>query len=415
MTAAPNAGPPGRLVFTTTQLEVNEGEDIVTIEVERRDGFAGTLTVEALTVADTATAGEDYEARVGEDAEVSLTDGQTHASFNVTILDDDIYEEPDEELVVTLESEELRILIRDNGDAGHFQLRDAVVNVAEDVEGGAAAVTVIRIGGSSGAAEVLWTTEDASATGGADFSAPASPQTLEFADGQTEAVLTVPVTNDDVYEHGDESFVVRLTSIATPAGATFDAGLTTTINIQDDGDSSVPGVPPPPAQYLSSGGRIELTLEAPLDTGATAIAGADLVMSLYSVGEDGATLTLVEQGPPGVFVVYGLQASRLYGFKARASNVEGDGPLSGLGSASTSSASAPTPPPAPTEVATTGGSISVSWSAPLDAGGVALVGYELRMGAVDDQDAVVEGSWSTVLTTAGLEVSNNKRSPPSVV
>lgn len=87
--------------------------------------------------------------------------------------------------------------------------RDAY-SVAE--EAGAIAITVTRSGGSGGAVSVDYTTQDGTATAGADYNATSG--TLSFADGELSKTFTVSLLDDALVE-GDETVTL---SLANPTG-----------------------------------------------------------------------------------------------------------------------------------------------------------------------------------------------------
>ncbi len=95
-------------------------------------------------------------------------------------------------------------IIDDEGGAGVFSLSP---NVASVSEGGVLSFTVRREGGSAGAVSVLVMTVEGEASEGADYTALS--QQLEFSDGTTERLLTVPILDDSIPE-GDEGFRVQL-------------------------------------------------------------------------------------------------------------------------------------------------------------------------------------------------------------
>jgi VCBS repeat-containing protein len=73
--------------------------------------------------------------------------------------------------------------------SGSFQFDQAAETFANTA--GTAAVTVDRVGGSTGAASVDYTTMDGTALAGTDYTTTSG--TLNFSDGQTSAIINVPV------------------------------------------------------------------------------------------------------------------------------------------------------------------------------------------------------------------------------
>lgn len=76
---------PGTLAFDSDGVHVRESAGAVTLTVERTGGAAGAVTVAWATVDGTAAAGSEYVAGGGA---LAFADGQTRASFQVTLLDD---------------------------------------------------------------------------------------------------------------------------------------------------------------------------------------------------------------------------------------------------------------------------------------------------------------------------------------
>jgi len=93
---------------------------------------------------------------------------------------------------------------------------------------GAALITVTLDLSSAVTATVSFTTSDGTASGVSDY-APVS-QTLTFAPGATVVTVTVPITDDVVYE-GNETTNLELSN---PNGATLGAPNTATLTIVDD-------------------------------------------------------------------------------------------------------------------------------------------------------------------------------------
>lgn len=89
---------PGKVQFSASSSNVSEAAGTATIFVSRTNGSAGTVTVDYSTSNGTATAGSDYQSASGT---LTFIDGQTSASFNVPILQDDTGE-ADESVFITL-------------------------------------------------------------------------------------------------------------------------------------------------------------------------------------------------------------------------------------------------------------------------------------------------------------------------
>ena len=85
-------------------------------------------------------------------------------------------------------------------------------------------VKVTRTGDDSGAVSVNYATTDGTATAGSDYTATSG--TLDFAAGELTKFISVPITNDNLFENADETFSLTLSSptnsaiLVTPTAAT---------------------------------------------------------------------------------------------------------------------------------------------------------------------------------------------------
>ncbi|MEP0915836.1 PA14 domain-containing protein [Leptolyngbya sp. DQ-M1] len=173
------------------------------------------------------------------------------------------------------------------------------VTVNEDA--GTVSIRIDRVSGSDGVATVRYTTGEASARAGTDFTATAGQ--LTFAAGETSKTVTIPILNDNI-EEGSESFGFGLgetsgaalginrTSLITiidndaPTSYTFSAAVfnenenagTATITVQRSGSTSTAGS----ISYATSNG--------------TATAGSDYTATAgtlsFAPGETSKTFTI---------------------------------------------------------------------------------------------------------------------------
>lgn len=149
------------------------------------------------------------------------------------------------------------------------------------VEGTAAAVKVLRNGGSSGSASVDYGTSNQTAIAGNDYTAKSG--TLSFADGETQKTISIETINDAVYERTEQLLVTL--SNAT-AGATIAGGVAAVL-ITDDDNPPTMSIDPislsrPPAGTAIATFTIELSTASAVQTSVsyhtvngTAIAGID--------------------------------------------------------------------------------------------------------------------------------------------
>ena len=186
--------------------------------------------------------------------------------------------------------------------AGTVEFENTTYSVAESGTGATIALT--RTGGSAGALTVSVTTAGGTATAKTDL--PGGPYTVNFADGQTTATLTVPITDDTDLE-GPETVLLVISSVGPrgSVGAVNSALLT----INDDESSvtfqsaTVSGVEGPDGIDVvltrtgGSAGALTATVEV---TGGTATAGSDFAGGPYTVefadGQTTATLNIPFDG-----------------------------------------------------------------------------------------------------------------------
>src|SRR2546430_13329137 len=90
------------------------------------------------------------------------------------------------------------------------------------------AITVTRTGGTGGVVSVNFTTQDALATAGQDYTAASG--TLTFAEGESSKTFTVPILDDAVVE-GVES--MRLVLSAPTGGGSLGRFSEGTLILQD--------------------------------------------------------------------------------------------------------------------------------------------------------------------------------------
>ncbi|WP_168204113.1 Calx-beta domain-containing protein [Aliikangiella coralliicola] len=242
----------GDLNFEFTDYVVAENGFSVDVKVTRTNGDYEELTVD-YTMQDgsdpdsSATATNDY---IFVADTLTFVDGETEQTITVNVVDDSTYE-GDESFTVTLNN------LQSIGDSSLGSVATTTITIQEDdpvppageigfefaadqvnENDGDISLKVVRDGGSYGEVSVSLVTQDDSATATNDY--VASSQTLTFADGEIEKVITISLVNDNVYE-SDESFSVVLSNVT--GGATLGTS-TATVTILDD-------EPVPPAGVLS--------------------------------------------------------------------------------------------------------------------------------------------------------------------
>lgn len=226
----------GTLQFSGATYSVNENGASITITVNRGGG-TDPASVHYATSNGSATAGADYTATSGT---LNFIAGQTSATFNVPILDDNLVE-GNETFNLTLSSPSPGATLGAQATAtvtivdvepGVLQLSSPTYTVAEN--GGSVTITVTRTNGSTNAVAVNYATSNGSATAGADYTATSG--TLNFGVGQTSATFNVPILDDNLVE-GNETFNVALSSPTN--GATLGAQSSSVVTITDFEPGSV--------------------------------------------------------------------------------------------------------------------------------------------------------------------------------
>jgi outer membrane autotransporter protein len=236
----------GTLQFSSQTYNTSEGDSAATITVTRTGGSSGAASVNYSTSDGTASAGSDYTAASGT---LNWVDGDSEPkSFAVPILSDSTTE-GDETVNLSLSAPTGATLGSPSaatlniGDVvatptpGTLQFSSATYTAVETDS--AATITVTRVGGSSGAASVNFSTSDGTASAGSDYTAASG--TLNWVDGDSESkTFEVPILNDSVAE-GDETVSL---SLSGPTGATLGSPISAILTITD--------VPPATQNTLTS-------------------------------------------------------------------------------------------------------------------------------------------------------------------
>ena len=220
-------------VSDASETEGQSGARLMKFTVARTGNLLGQCSVDYATVNHTATSGSDYVALPA----TTLSFGSNQISKNISVtINGDTVVEPDEVLRLNLfnpnEAEigrgvGLGTIVNDDFDTT-FRALDG--SQAEGNIGSPLLLFSITRSGSSGAASVVYTTADASATGGSDYVA-VGPTTLNFAEGQTARLVAITLIPDTVLEP-DETFTLNLSS---PVGGTIlDGSATGTIQNDDN-------------------------------------------------------------------------------------------------------------------------------------------------------------------------------------
>ena len=197
----------------------NQGSNVV-ITITRSGSTVGSVVVDFRTgTAGTATPGLDYLPQI---AQILFTNGQSIATVTVPVVDD-LLVEPNETVDLQLLNQAatypagnvsidvptaILSIVDDDFSNGLITFSQPAYTVSE--RGGFATITVLRLGGSAGAASVFFSTGPGTvnpATAGADYLA--TNGLIQFADGQSSKSFTVPILDDTLVE-GPEQILLTL-------------------------------------------------------------------------------------------------------------------------------------------------------------------------------------------------------------
>ncbi|MBM4043072.1 MAG: hypothetical protein FJ290_31670, partial [Planctomycetes bacterium] len=224
----------GDLSFETAAPVVAENDSAVTVNVRRRNGSAGQVTVDFATSDGSALAGADYAATNGT---LVLADAVKSAFFSVAVMDD-LQDEADETVNLALSNptggaalaspSNVVLTILDNDTAGSLAFESASYSVNETDP--YVTLRIVRTGGSDGVVSVDFSTSNGTAVAGSDY--VATNGTLTLAHGVTNAVLTVAILNDSLTED-PETFTVRLANATGGATIVSPSSASVTISSED--------------------------------------------------------------------------------------------------------------------------------------------------------------------------------------
>src|ERR1043166_5705374 len=207
----------GSIGFSLPDFFVSKQAGGALITVNRTPGSSGSASVQFFTTDITGTNGIDY---ISTNGVLVFGDGELTKTFTVPIIDDKLLE-PEETILLTLANSVGAALSQSNAVltilAEDTSFRFAFTTNSVQENGGAAVLTVLRLGKTNGTASVRFATGDGPPPNGArGGSAPGpgidyqnSTVVLDFADGQTVQNVSVPIFDDTIGE-GNETVSLNL-------------------------------------------------------------------------------------------------------------------------------------------------------------------------------------------------------------
>jgi uncharacterized repeat protein (TIGR01451 family)/uncharacterized delta-60 repeat protein len=239
VTIVDNDTPGGKLNFSSPTFSTNENATAATITVTRSGSAAGTLTVFAAATNGTAINGLDF---VGVTNLLSWTNNEVAAkTFTVTLLDD-VTVEPNETVTLRLFDPTLNglpslqqlgpnsnavLTIVENDAPGLVSFSASNYNVNEN--GGAAIISVVRVGGGAETVSVNFAAVAGTAVNGVDFIS--TNGTLIFAPGELSKSFAVPIINNGLPDSA--RFISLSLANAVPSGS-LGSPSAAIINLIDD-------------------------------------------------------------------------------------------------------------------------------------------------------------------------------------
>lgn len=232
-TSVDPANAKGVFTFSAVEYEIAEDIDTITITVNR-EGTDGDVTVK-YEMSDGSANSSYYEKETGT---LSFSSGESTKTFDVTIKDNsDVNGNKTVGLKLSnptggaaLGSLSLSTLIIVDDEVADFENGD--FRILEDEyevdEGETLLITIDRIGGARDEVTIDYTTENAIARSGDDYTEKSG--TLTFKEGETQKIITVTTLDDDKNDP-EETFRFKISN--PTGGANLGSPATSTITIHN--------------------------------------------------------------------------------------------------------------------------------------------------------------------------------------
>ncbi|MEI6783313.1 MAG: Calx-beta domain-containing protein, partial [Verrucomicrobiota bacterium] len=231
VTLSPSGASAGLVFRHQGTYSIAEGTATLPVEVLRvgTNGLAVPLTVDYATVDGTAHAGEDYVATFGT---LHFGAGETNKLITIPILNDAL-KEPEEQFAlmltnptggVWLGNSNAVVRIQDNDAGVHFLTENVIV-----LEGAGVIRVVVQRGDDLYLPfTVNYATVDGTALAGQDYVAVAG--TLQFATGEANKQITIPILNNGLRESEEQFRLV----LSNPSSGVSLGNSNAVVRIQDN-------------------------------------------------------------------------------------------------------------------------------------------------------------------------------------
>ncbi|OWZ22856.1 hypothetical protein PHMEG_0002378 [Phytophthora megakarya] len=370
----------GVVTFNVASLTVFENATSVTIQLVRVNGSSSTISCSYTNTGGTAADGQDYTLPPESTRSFSFVGALTVQSFNVQIINDDVYQPNPRTIILTLTDTtparttpvsptSLTINILDDGDAGTIGFVNSEVSVLENAR--IISIQLHRLYGKSTATSariVLFSGSNSTSQPDIGFRLPSA--TVDFIDGQTSTSASIVIKDNDVYDFPSLYFYLTLEMVA--GAAKIGSNSVIKVVVLDDGDRSVPGVMTVPSLDKATGGMLQLKWEPPTNVG-----GQNLSIIGYNISIRGANTArwILTQTNATIQPLGGLYPQTMFNFTISAVNSIGRGFDSPSVSFETTNFTAPGPSTEISLVSKTGGLLMINIATPIDTGGAPITGY----------------------------------------
>jgi uncharacterized repeat protein (TIGR02059 family) len=251
-----------------SEVSEQNGKAVFTVT---RTGASGPATVEVVTAGGSASAGADYTQVAN--ARLQFAEGQLSQTFEVSI-NNDTDPESIETLQVTINNPSAGTIAQSTASVSIIDNDQSIWSIASNGDvsesAGKAYFTVSRVGSTSGAVSVIFSTTGGTATGaaqaddGVDYIS--KTVTLNFAAGEVSKVMEVDILQDS-HRESNETLSASISLLS--GGGTVETS-SATLRILDD-DHSVWSVVADQQSVVESATSVSFTITRTGSTGAADI------------------------------------------------------------------------------------------------------------------------------------------------
>ena len=366
-------------ITVAEETTVDEDAGTVTLTLTASASASAAYMIDYATENGTAEAGTDYTAASGQ---VTFPAEETEQTITITVLDDAADEDREDFKVrlsnataqrIDLPADPARVLIEDNDDPPTVTVADGTATEGDKVE---FTVTLSALSGRDVEVDYATTeTDPQSAVSGTDFTAASG--TLEIEAGNRTGTIEVQTTEDDASESA-ETFTL---TISNPDNATLGAKVAATGTINDDANAA------PSFSSSATFDAAENQFDAGTVLATDSDTGDDVTGYAITGGADQTFFSSVENGlllfqdVPNYEDAQDQGSNNTYVVEVTATSGTGTREKTATQTITVTvtdvSGEAPGKPAAPDVAAASVTSLTVSWSAPANAG-PAITDYDVQ-------------------------------------